>query len=111
MGNYNKWNRNEADNDPSTPINVVLFVSRNKDNKELQNFKERRNLTATLRKRKETGFDVTYYNPKHWHRVDTNDDDHFVFIPTDTGATLLQDGRVLDAIEFAFYCQPLNNKH
>lgn len=68
-------------------------------------------LTATLRKRKETGFDVTYYNPKHWHRVDTNDDDHFVFIPTDTGATLLQDGRVLDAIEFAFYCQPLNNKH
>lgn len=49
MGNYNKWNRNEANNDPNTPINVVLFVSRNKDNKELHDFKERRNAFVTTR--------------------------------------------------------------
>lgn len=49
MGNYNKWNRDEADNDPNTPINVVLFVSRNKDNKELKDFKERRNAFVTTR--------------------------------------------------------------
>lgn len=34
MGNYNKWNRDEVDNNTETPINVVLFVSRNKDNKD-----------------------------------------------------------------------------
>ena len=38
MGNYNKWNRDEADNNPNKPINVVLFVSRNKDNKKIKDF-------------------------------------------------------------------------
>lgn len=66
-------------------------------------------LTATVRKLKEPDFDVTYYNPKHWRRIDTNDDNHFIFEPTDAGVTLLQDGRVLDTIEFALYCQPLKN--
>ena len=47
MGNYNKWNRGEADTNPSTPVYVVLFVSRNKDNKQLENFKERRNAFVT----------------------------------------------------------------
>lgn len=37
MGNYNKWNRGEAVTDPSTPVYVVLFVSRNKDNQHLEN--------------------------------------------------------------------------
>lgn len=49
MGNYNKWNRNEAHNDPNHPINVVLFVSRNKDNKSLEDFKERRNAFVTTK--------------------------------------------------------------
>ena len=38
MGNYNKWNRDEVDIDVNKPINVVLFVSRNKDNKHVDNF-------------------------------------------------------------------------
>lgn len=49
MGNYNKWNRDEVDNNVETPINVVLFVSRNKDNKDIENFKERRNAFVTTR--------------------------------------------------------------
>lgn len=49
MGNYNKWNRDEVDNNIDTPINVVLFVSRNKDNKDIQDFKERRNAFVTTR--------------------------------------------------------------
>lgn len=49
MGNYNKWNRDEVDNNTETPINVVLFVSRNKDNKDIENFKERRNAFVTTR--------------------------------------------------------------
>ena len=49
MGNYNKWNRDEVDNNIETPINVVLFVSRNKDNKDIENFKERRNAFVTTR--------------------------------------------------------------
>lgn len=47
MGNYNKWNRGEAVTDPSTPVYVVLFVSRNKDNQHLENFHERRNAFVT----------------------------------------------------------------
>lgn len=47
MGNYNKWNRGEAATDPSTPVYVVLFVSRNKDNQHLKNFHERRNVFVT----------------------------------------------------------------
>lgn len=40
MGSLNKYSRNNKfDNDE---IYVVLFVSRNKDNKHLENFKERR---------------------------------------------------------------------
>ena len=49
MGNYNKWNRDEVDSNTETPINVVLFVSRNKDNKDIENFKERRNAFVTTR--------------------------------------------------------------
>lgn len=49
MGNYNKWNRNEAETNPNTPIKVVLFVSRNKDNKELEGFSERRNAFVTTK--------------------------------------------------------------
>ena len=49
MGNYNKWNRDEVDNNIETPINVVLFVSRNKDNKDIKDFKERRNAFVTTR--------------------------------------------------------------
>lgn len=49
MGNYNKWNRDEVDSNTETPINVVLFVSRNKDNKDIKNFKERRNAFVTTR--------------------------------------------------------------
>ena len=33
MGNFNKWNRDE--DHESDELNVVLFVSRNKDNKHL----------------------------------------------------------------------------
>ena len=39
MSNFNKWNRDE--NFDSDKLNVVLFVSRNKDNKHLENFSER----------------------------------------------------------------------
>lgn len=49
IGNYNKWNRDEVDSNTETPINVVLFVSRNKDNKDIENFKERRNAFVTTR--------------------------------------------------------------
>ena len=49
MGNYNKWNRDEVDSNTETPINVVLFISRNKDNKDIENFKERRNAFVTTR--------------------------------------------------------------
>lgn len=49
MGNYNKWNRDEVDTDVNKLINVVLFVSRNKDNKHIGNFKERRNAFVTTR--------------------------------------------------------------
>lgn len=37
MGNYNKWNKGESQN----------FVSRNKDNKDVENFTERRNAFTT----------------------------------------------------------------
>lgn len=47
MSNLNKWNRDE-DHD-SDKLNVVLFVSRNKDNKHLQNFTERRNAFTTTK--------------------------------------------------------------
>ena len=40
MGNFNKWNRDEDHN--SDQLTVVLFVSRNKDNKHITNFTERR---------------------------------------------------------------------
>lgn len=58
-------------------------------------------LKATLRKRKEPGFDVTHYNPKQWRRIDTNDDKYFIFEPTDDGVALLETGRMLNPIEFA----------
>jgi hypothetical protein len=47
MSNFNKWNRDE--NLDSDKLNVVLFVSRNKDNKHLKNFTERRNAFTTTR--------------------------------------------------------------
>lgn len=47
MGNFNKWNRNE--DHESDKLNVVLFVSRNKDNKHLQDFSERRNAFTTTK--------------------------------------------------------------
>ena len=47
MGNFNKWNRDE--DHESDKLNVVLFVSRNKDNKHLQNFNERRNAFTTTK--------------------------------------------------------------
>lgn len=47
MSNFNKWNRDENFN--SDKLNVVLFVSRNKDNKHLKNFSERRNAFTTTR--------------------------------------------------------------
>lgn len=47
MSNFNKWNRDE--NFDSDKLNVVLFVSRNKDNKNLENFTERRNAFTTTR--------------------------------------------------------------
>ena len=47
MSNFNKWNRDE--NFDSDKLNVVLFVSRNKDNKHLENFNERRNAFSTTR--------------------------------------------------------------
>lgn len=51
MGNFNKWNRGE--DHESHKLTVVLFVSRNKDNKNLQNFTERRNAFTTTRNVKE----------------------------------------------------------
>lgn len=36
MGNFNKWNRDE--NHESDQLTVVLFVSRNKDNKTVPNY-------------------------------------------------------------------------
>ena len=48
MGNFNKWNRDE--NHESDKLTVVLFVSRNKDNKNLPNFTERRNAFTTTKK-------------------------------------------------------------
>lgn len=47
MGNFNKWNRDE--DHESDELTVVLFVSRNKDNKHLQNFTERRNAFTTTK--------------------------------------------------------------
>lgn len=47
MGNFNKWNRDE--DHESDKLNVVLFVSRNKDNKHLQDFSERRNAFTTTK--------------------------------------------------------------
>lgn len=47
MGNFNKWNRDE--DHESDKLNVVLFVSRNKDNKHLQDFTERRNAFTTTK--------------------------------------------------------------
>ena len=47
MSNFNKWNRDE--NFDSDKLDVVLFVSRNKDNKHLENFSERRNAFTTTR--------------------------------------------------------------
>ena len=48
MGNFNKWNRDE--NHESDKLTVVLFLSRNKDNKNLPNFTERRNAFTTTKK-------------------------------------------------------------
>lgn len=48
MGNFNKWNRDE--NHESDQLTVVLFVSRNKDNKTVPNFTERRNAFTTTKK-------------------------------------------------------------
>lgn len=48
MGNFNKWNRDE--NHKNDKLTVVLFVSRNKDNKNLSNFTERRNAFTTTKK-------------------------------------------------------------
>lgn len=47
MGNFNKWNRDE--DHESDKLNVVLFVSRNKDNKHLQDFSERRHAFTTTK--------------------------------------------------------------
>ena len=47
MGNFNKWNRDE--DHESDKLTVVLFVSRNKDNKHLQDFTERRNAFTTTK--------------------------------------------------------------
>ena len=47
MGNFNKWNRDE--NHESDQLTVVLFVSRNKDNKTVPNFTERRNAFTTTK--------------------------------------------------------------
>lgn len=51
MSNFNKWNRDEVLD--SDKLNVVLFVSRNKDNKHLKNFTERRNAFTTTREFKD----------------------------------------------------------
>lgn len=47
MGNFDKWNRDE--NHESDQLTVVLFVSRNKDNKTVPNFTERRNAFTTTK--------------------------------------------------------------
>ena len=47
MGNFNKWNRDE--NHESDKLTVVLFVSRNKDNKNLPKVTERRNAFTTTK--------------------------------------------------------------
>lgn len=47
MGNLHKWSRDE-DRD-SDKILVVLFTSRNKDNRHIENFKERRVSFVTTR--------------------------------------------------------------
>lgn len=47
MGNFNKWCRGEEIG--HNKLTVVLFVSRNKDNKELENFSERRKSFTTTR--------------------------------------------------------------
>lgn len=52
MGNYNNGT-DEADNNRNTPINVVLFVSRNKDNKDLKDFRECRNAFVTTRSKEQ----------------------------------------------------------
>lgn len=54
MGNFNKWNRGE--DFETDKLTVVLFVSRNKDNKDLENFSERRKAFNTTR---------TYEEMKH----------------------------------------------
>ena len=51
MGNFNKWNRDE--NHESDQLTVVLFVSRNKDNKNLPHFTERRNAFTTTKEPKQ----------------------------------------------------------
>ena len=48
MANFKKCNQEE--NYDSDKLNVVLFVSRNKDNKHFDNFTERRNAFTTTRK-------------------------------------------------------------
>ena len=47
MANFKKCNQEE--NYDSDKLNVVLFVSRNKDNKHLDNFTERQNAFTTTR--------------------------------------------------------------
>ena len=47
MGNYSKWHKGESHN--SDKLTVVLFISRNKDNKEVANYTERRNAFVTTR--------------------------------------------------------------
>ena len=54
MGNFNKWNRGE--DFETDKLTVVLFVSRNKDNKDLEGFSERRKAFTTTR---------TYEEMKH----------------------------------------------
>lgn len=48
MGNYNKWNKHEI-TDENADIFVVLFVSRNKDNKHITDFVERTKAFVTSR--------------------------------------------------------------
>ena len=42
MSGNHKWGVSSFYNKDSSPVNVVLFISRNKDNKEVEGFKERR---------------------------------------------------------------------
>lgn len=51
MGNFKKCNCGE--NYESDKLNVVLFVSRNKDNKNVKDFKERRNAFVTTKNAEE----------------------------------------------------------